>query len=201
MEFSDEEVLGLALENNESAREIVYEKYKYIVEIMLKKYYNAALKYNIDLKELEQEAYYALSTAIANYRNDKNASIATFISLCIDRRLRKVIKRYSGEKAKILNNTFSLDYDYDNEGKTLRDLISDNNIESDPLNNLAAKEHLEELMDSIKKELSKTEYEIFNLLINDFDYQTIAQITNKNPKQIDNTIQRVKHKIRDIIKD
>lgn len=200
MEFSEEEVLGLALENNETAREMVYEKYKYIVEIMVKKYYNAALKYNIDLKELEQEAYYALSTAIANYRSDKNASIATFISLCIDRRLRKVIKSSSGEKAKILNNTFSLDYDYDNEGKTLRDLISDN-FESDPLNNLAAQEHLEELMTSIQKELSATEYEIFKLLINNFDYQTIAQITGKNLKQVDNTIQRVKHKIRDIIKD
>lgn len=200
MEFNDEEILNLALEKNEAASEIIYEKYKYIVEIMLKKYYNAALKYNVDLKELEQEAYFALSSALANYRNDKNASIATFISLCIDRRLRKVIKSSSGEKAKLLNNTFSLDYDYDNEGKTLRDLISDN-FKSDPLNNLEAREHLEELMQDIKQNLSDTEYEIFNFLINDFDYQTIAQITGKNPKQVDNTIQRVKHKIRDIIKD
>ena len=30
--------------------------------------------------------------------------------------------------------------------------------------------------------------------------QTIALLLNKQPKQVDNAIQRIKHKIRDIIK-
>ena len=56
-------------------------------------------------------------------------------------------------------------------------------------------------MQNIKKDLSENEYEIFNYMINGFDYQTIASILKQTPKQIDNAIQRIKKKIRDITKD
>ena len=164
----------------------------------MRKYHNLAIKFGVDISEFEQEAYYAFSDALNSYRFDKNAKLQTFISLCIDRRLRKIIKRYSGEKAKLLNNTFSLDYDYNEDGTTLKDLISDNE-QNDPLNNLTNEENYNELLKKIKEQLSDSEYEVFNYVINDFDYQTIALIINKSPKQIDNTIQRIKHKIRDII--
>lgn len=198
MEYNDEELITLALKNNEEARNILYEKNKYIVEIIMRKYHNLAIKLGVDIREFEQEAYYAFSDALNSYRFDKNAKLQTFISLCIDRRLRKIIKRYSGEKAKLLNNTFSLDYDYNEDGTTLKDLISDNE-QNDPLNNLTNEENYNELLKRIKEQLSDSEFEVFNYVINDFDYQTIALIINKSPKQIDNTIQRIKHKIRDII--
>ena len=199
MEYSEEEIISLALENNEDARNIIYDKYKYIVEIMLRKYNKASFCLGIDLSELEQEAFYAFSDALNSYRDDKNAKLSTFITLCIDRRLKKIIRKYSGEKAKLLNNTFSLDYDYDEEGSTLKDYISDEQ-KNDPLLNLTNEENYEELISKIKKSLSDSEYEIFKFIINEFDYITIAELTNRNPKQVDNTIQRIKHKIRDIIR-
>ncbi len=200
MEFSDEEILNLALADNEDAKNIIYEKFKYIVEIMLKKYSSAAFKVGVDYHELEQEAYYAFSDAMSSFREDKNAKLATFLSICIDRRLKKVIKKSSGEKAKILNNTYSLDYDYNEDGTTLKDCLSDYS-KNDPLYNLTLKENYEELLAKIKNNLSVSEYEVFTYIINDFDYLTIAELTSKNPKQVDNTIQRVKHKIRDIMSD
>lgn len=198
MEFSDEEILNLALADNEDAKNIIYEKFKYIVEIMLRKYHNIALKMGLDLNELEQEAYYAFSDALSSFRDDKNAKLATFISICIDRRLKKIIRKSSGEKAKVLNNTYSLDYDYNEDGTTLKDCLSDAS-QNDPLYNLTAKENYEELLTKIKTNLSSSEYEVFSYIVNDFDYLTIAELTNRNPKQVDNTIQRIKHKIRDII--
>lgn len=175
----------------------LYEEYKYIVDILLKKYYIIASNLNIDMKELEGEAYYAFSDALNSYQSDKNAKLSTFISLCIDRRIKKIIKKYSSDKAKVLNHTYSLDYDYNEEGITLKDMISDEN-QFDPLYNLTNKEHYEELISKIKSSLSDSEYEVFVYLMNGFDYLTIAELLNKNPKQIDNTIQRLKHKIRDI---
>ena len=70
---------------------------------------------------------------------------------------------------------------------------------NDPLNKLAEEQEYNELLIKIKGILSESEYEVFKLYSNGFDYQTIALITNKNSKQIDNTIQRLKHKIRDIL--
>lgn len=199
MEFSEEEIISLALENNEEAKNIIYEKNKFIVDNLLHKYYQIATKLGIDMKELEQEAFYAFSDALNSYREDKNTKLSTFIFLCVERRLQKIIKRYSGEKAKILNNTYSLDYDYNEDGTTLKDLISDNE-QNDPLKTIANEEDYKELLKNIKSCLSESEYEVFNYVISDFDYQTIALLINKNPKQVDNTIQRIKHKIRDIMK-
>jgi len=199
MEFSDEEIISLALENNEEAKNIIYEKNKFIVDNLLHKYYQVATKLGIDMKELEQEAYLSFSDALNSYREDKNTKLSTFIFLCVERRLQKIIRRSNGEKAKLLNNTYSLDYDYNEDGTTLKDLISDSE-QSDPLNNLASEEGYKELLRKIKSCLSESEYEVFNYVIRDFDYQTIAILINKNPKQVDNTIQRIKHKIRDIMK-
>ncbi len=181
----------------EEIKDILYDKYKYIVDILMRKYHNIAINLNIDLHELEQEASFAFTDAINSYQSDKNAKLSTFISLCVDRRIKKIIKKNTSEKAKILNNTYSLDYDYNEEGTTLKDLISDDRV-NDPLNKLAEEQDYEELIHKIKEALSSSEYEVFKLYSNGFDYQTIALLTSKNAKQIDNTIQRIKHKIRDI---
>lgn len=195
MEFSDEEIYSLALEGNEDAKNIIYEKYKHIVDILLNKYYTAIKNSGIDKLEAEQEAYYAFSDALMNYRNDKNASLGTFITLCVDRRIKKILKRSNGEKAKVLNNVYSLDYDYDE--MSLGDLISDDN-KTDPLYHLTTEEDLTELISEIKKELSTSEYEVFLYLENGFDSKTIMELLNINPKQFDNRVQKIKQKIRDI---
>ncbi len=199
MDYSDEELYSLSLEGNEEAKNMLYDKYKHIVDVLIKKYLKVIINSGIDTKEVEQEAFFAFSDALNSYRDDKNASIGTFISLCVDRRIRKVIKSQSGEKAKVLGNIYSLDYDYE-EGLSLQDIVSDKN-DKDPLYNLTNEEEYRELLRKIKEKLSESEYEIFEYMTNSFDYNTIAILTNKTSKQVDNTIQRIKHKIRDIIKE
>lgn len=197
--MEEERLIELALQNNEDAKNELYLKYKYIVDIFMHKYHNIATSLNIDLNELEGEAYLSFSDALNSYQKDKNVKLSTFISLCVDRRMKKVLKKYSTEKARMLNNTYSLDYDYNEEGTTLKDLIQDESI-SDPLNTIENNENYEELIKKISDSLSDFEYEVFEYYISGFDYQTIATLTEKEPKQIDNTIQRLKHKIRDILK-
>lgn len=197
MDFSDEQIYSLALEGNEDARNIIYEKYKYIVDILLKKYYTAIKNLGIDKTEIEQEAYYAFSDALSSYRDDKNASLSTFISLCVDRRIKKMLKRASGEKAKLLGSIYSLDYDYE-DNVSLRELISDDS-KTDPLYSLANEEEYEELIEKIKEALSTSEYEVFEYLVNGFDHKTIQELININGKQFDNRVQKIKQKIRDIL--
>ncbi len=196
--MEDEKLLKLALNDNEEAKNALYEKYKYIIDILIKKYRVIAFSLGIDIHELEQEAMYAFSDAIHSFDDKKKVKLSTFITVCIDRRIKKVLKKYSGEKAKLLNSFYSLDYDYE-EGMTLKDMISDE--KTDPLYNLTLKEDYEELIKKIEESLSNAELEIFKLLENGQDRSTIAKITNKNDKQVDNAIQRLKNKIRDIIKD
>lgn len=198
MEYSDVELINLSIEGSEDAKNFLYNKYKYIINILLKKYAPLIKKYNIDYHEVEQEALYAFSDALSSFRLDKDVKLQTFITICIDRKLKKIIRKYSGDKAKLLNNVYSLDYDYNEDGVTLKDVISDN-LTNDPLYSLEKEENYEELLNTIKKELSESEYEIFKYLANGFDIGFISEITGKSYKQTDNTTQRVKNKIRDII--
>ena len=43
------------------------------------------------------------------------------------------------------------------------------------------------------------EYEVYKLLISGFSYIDIAKILKKEPKQIDNTIQRLRTKVKELI--
>ena len=45
-----------------------------------------------------------------------------------------------------------------------------------------------------------TAKEVYELLINDFSYEDIASILNKDVKSIYNTVQRLRQKIRSILK-
>ena len=56
-----------------------------------------------------------------------------------------------------------------------------------------------ELLTTLKLNLSDAELEVFNLLMNQYDYKKIAEILNKNPKQIDNTIQRIRNKLKKML--
>lgn len=196
--MEDEVLIKLALENDEEAKNKLYDKYKYIIDILMKKYNHVFVNLGIDKREIEQEALYAFSDALNSFDEEKKVKLSTFITVCVDRRIKKLLKRYNGEKAKLLNSFYSLDYDYE-EGITLKDLISDS--KNDPLYNLTLKEDYDELIAKIERSLSSSELEIFNYLKNGFDRSTIILLTAKSEKQVDNAIQRLKNKIRDIIKD
>jgi len=92
--MEENDLIILAKTSSEAKNEL-YKKYKYIEDILIRKYSSMASSLNIDMNELISEASFAFSDAINSYQNDKNAKLSTFISLCIDRRLQKLIKKYS----------------------------------------------------------------------------------------------------------
>jgi len=198
-EYSDSELFSLICEENEDAKDVMFLKYKYIIDIVIKKYAFTAMKYGFEYKDLYQEALVGYSDAIISYKDNKNASLSTFITLCVDRRLQNTIKKAGRIKNKILLESLSLDHVYDQYDIPLRDVISDNSM-NDPLVNITKDEEFDELLDIIEKSLSTSEYEVYKLLISGLSYVEIAKILDKNPKQIDNAIQRIKNKIRDILK-
>ena len=185
------------LNDSEEASDILYEKYKYIIDIVLNKYIKAAFLYNIDIEELKQEARFGFSEALYNYRDNKDASLSTFITLVIERRLKRVIDTASTIKNRINIEALSLDHVYSEEGMSLMRILGDNTLE--PLKNIADKERTYELFNNLKNSLSETELEVFNLMVEQYDYRKIAEILKKNPKQIDNTIQRIRNKLKKLL--
>ena len=147
---------------------------------------------------MHQEADVGFSDALVSYRIDKEMALPSFITLCVDRRIRTFIRRFTTNKNKIMNETLSLEYIYDKTSSPLSELISDNN-ENNPLDNMVKEEHLKELTDNIYKALSNSEKEVYDLMISGLKYDEIAIVLNKNLKQVDNAIQRIKIKISKIL--
>ena len=198
-EYSDGELYSLICESDEDAKDMLYMKYKYIIDIVIKKYAFTAMKYGFEYKDLYQEALVGFSDALTSYNEEKNSSMPTFITLCVDRRLQNAIRKAGRIKNKVLLESLSLDHVYEEYDIPLKEIISDNN-ENDPLTNITKDEEFDELLDFIEKSLSSSEYEVYKLMISGMDYNEIAKVLGKSPKQIDNAIQRIKNKVKDILK-
>ena len=199
-DISDEQLIHMLHESSEDAKDLLFEKYKYIIDIELKKYSSMARVLGYDYNDLYQDALVGFSDALVSYRTDKHAALASFITLCVDRKLQVCIKKAGRLKNKLLNESLSLEHVYDAYTSPLMDLLSDNK-ENDPLENIVKEEKMAELVSSIKERLSDMEYEVYSLMVNGLKYDEIATLLNKDLKQVDNTIQRIKGKIKKILEE
>lgn len=197
---NDSELLMLYHEENEDAKNILFYKYKFIIDILIKKYSKYLISLNIDYQEIYSECTVGFSDGLRSYQDDKSASLATFITLCIERRIRNIIRKYNRDKYKGMQDTYSLDFVYEDTDTTLMELISDDS-EHDPLKNITEQEGYDELVNNIKDKLTEKEYDVFILMINGHSYIEIAEILELTPKQVDNTMQRLKHKIKNLVEN
>lgn len=196
--INDSEMLCMIQEASLDAKDALFLKYRYIIEIEVKKYLSMAHLLGYDYNDLYQDALVGFSLALNSYKEEGNASLPSFISLCVDRRLQVAIRKAGRIKNKILNESLSLEHPYNQYAVPLMDLLSDNS-KNDPLQNILKEENLKELMKMIEDVLSENEKEVYSLMLSGLKYNDIAVILDKNTKQIDNTMQRIKGKIRKIL--
>lgn len=192
MEYPDNELTYYLHDNDntEDARDLLYDKYKYIIEVLLNKYKRVFYALNIDIDEVKQEANLAFSYAIYNYNDEKDTSLSTFITLCVERKIRQVIKSYETIKSKVYSESVSLN----GNDVSLENFIGDDTYE--PLKKIENIDTIKFINNEVKMILSKNELEVYNLMIKGLSYQEIAVILKKTPKQIDNTIQRIRIKLK-----
>lgn len=198
-EYPDNEVVNMVCDNEE-ATDLLYEKYKYIIDILVSKY-RAVLKYhNLDVLEVRQDAIIAFMDAINNYNQEKNASLPTFITICVNRKIQNVIRKSSTIKETVLRESFSLDYTYgDDEDTTLADIIIEEN--SNPELKVINKENYNILVSKIDESLSPFEKEVFDLMINNFQTEEISELLNEPVKKIYNTAHRIRDKIKKLLEN
>lgn len=199
-EISDSELISMLPEDEEHIKDVIYEEYGYLIDVILHKYNKQIRILQIDDQDIYCEASYGFSDGINSFIDDKNTSLKTFLSLCIERRVIKYIAKCSTQKSQTLKDALSLDYSVGENNTPLIEIISDEN-KFNPLNNLTSFETYDEIINLAKEHLSEFEYLVFTYMINEKSYQQIAMALEKTPKQIDNTIQRIKLKMRKLIED
>lgn len=193
-EYNDQELLYLVAENNEVADNILYEKYKPIIDIKVKKFITRAKKIGLEYNDLFQEGMLGLSEAIKAYKDNKDATFSTFASMCIERQLYSLLSSSNRKKHAFLNESCSLDNEVSDTGKTLMDMLFNENL--DPSMMVEVEEQKEQLYGKLQSEFSSFEKEVFKLKMQGLGYKEIANKLNKSYKSIDTAIQRIKVKIR-----
>lgn len=198
-DYNDFELLDLICELDEDASSILYEKYKPIIVSKAKNMFRDYNHLGLDIDDFIQEGMIGLSEAIRDYRHNKDAKFNTFATICIDRKMNSALVKASRKKHKNLNEAMSLDYVSGESNRTLSDFLDDkNNI--NPEEYFVMLETERELYNSIRLKLTDLENRIFDLKIGGLSYKQIAEILDKNDKSIDNAIQRIKAKIKEITK-
>ncbi len=188
---NDYELIHLAQEENEDAINYIYQKYK---PIIIKKSNNAILKANhhgIEINDIMQEGYIALKEAIDNFREQDETTFYTFANLCIDRKISNYIKKNNTSKEKALNEAVFID-------ETLE------NVLSTPINSIDEvmnSEHENIIIKKLIPELSDIEKKVFNLKVKGYSFPEIANKLKKDSKSIYNTFNRIKIKLKKIMKD
>lgn len=194
MEYQDMELIDNISESSEELRDILYDKYKYIVDIVINKYKKSAYYLSVDMQELQQEALLGFSNALYSYSGDKDTNLATFITLCVERRVDNYIKKHSTKKMKMIREIVSLD-DPIGENISLMDAVSDY---SSPEKILEDAEQSRDLLNKIKETLSPRELEIYKLLLYEFSYEDICSILKINMKKLYDYVYHIRIKLKDL---
>lgn len=192
--MTDEELVKLEKNNDETATNILLERYEEIVRAKVSKYYIAGAEKD----DIIQEGLIGLFKAIKNFDVEKQSSFKAFANLCIERQIITAIKGSNRQKHIPLNSYVSLnDSNYENnegeEENQLIDVLSSNSTE-DPLDTITKNEYFDNVKNTIDKSLSKFEKNVLNKYLEGESYIQIAQSLNSPVKSVDNAIQRIRKK-------
>lgn len=153
-----------------------------------------------DQDDLMQEGMIGLFKAIQDYDKSKEAVFSTFAELCISRQLYSAVKS-SNRKKNIPLNTYVSIYSpaYSEQGEeTEGSFMVDHSLEAaelSPEEILIDRENVRGLRRKIEECLSAMEKQVFDLYMEGMTYQEIARHLDKEPKSIDNALQRIKSKV------
>lgn len=197
-EYNDYELLNYISENNEEANEILFEKYKPLIVNISNKLYKYCKNKGLELNDLIQEGMLGLNLALKKYDQNKDASFYTYARKCIERKIISLVVSTCRLKHKILNDSVSFEIKT-NETDVFEMVVGDNSY--NPEDMIINYETETEIIEKAHNLLTDLEKQVFDLKISGFNYKEIAEILEKDPKTIDNAIQRLKQKMKKAISD
>lgn len=195
-ELNDNELIYLCHENNEEAINLVINKYKNCIITILKEYLKEYNIIGIEISDLYQEGLIGLLHAIETFDKDKEVLFYTYACTCIRTNIISAIRLTFRQKNRILNNSYSLDKLFNESTTNYYEIFKDMSQEPNKL--LIDEEELEELVNKLKKKLSKMECDILDLKLKGLKNAEIAVLLDKDKKFVENTMFRITKKYKEL---
>ena len=139
-----------------------------------------------------------LFKAIQDYNENKQVPFKKFAEICITRQIIKAMESADRQKNQPLNSYVSFSAQEEPTNQEVVESLLTNEV-FNPENILIDSEKTLDTFEKIVEILSKMELQVFLYMMQGMDYHTIAQKMDKSEKKIDNAIQRIRQKVRQLI--
>lgn len=197
-DLNDNELVYLCAENNEDAINLIVNKYKNCILMILKEYLKEYNIIGVEVADLYQEGLIGLMHAIHSYNPTRDVLFYTYANACIRTSLMSAIRQTFRQKNRILNYSYSLDKIFEDSGDNFYEILKDESYEPNKL--LLSSEDENELINNLKSKLSKSELAIFELRLKGLSNGEIATLIDKDTKYIENSLFRIKRKYKELNK-
>ncbi len=192
-QYTDEELITLIQNGDESAETELFSRYKDLVVKIARGYFIVGG----DLEDLVQEGMIGLYKAIKGFSDEKEASFKTFAVLCIKHQIQTAIKHANTNKNKPLSSAVSFQSFTENGMSENLDFLPIALVlEDTPEEKIIDKENFKSLNKKIKSHLSPLEFKVLKLYLQGYSYREISTALEVSSKSIDNSLSRIKTKLR-----
>ena len=199
-QMSDENLVEAIIAGNSEAMDFLMNKYKNLVRSRARTLFLVGA----DKEDLIQEGMIGLYKAIRDFNAEKEVSFQRFAELCITRQMYSAIKGSNTKKNQPLNNYISIDSMevMEDRENPLEQLLG-NNFEKNknPEQLVLDKEAADVLEYTLVRHLSDLEKKVLQFYMKDMNYSQIATALGKEPKAVDNALQRIKKKLSQVLMD
>ena len=190
--YSDEVLIQMLRNGDAEIADYIMEKYKPLV----RKKTNAMYLIGGETEDLIQEGMIGLFKAVRDFDPDKETHFFSFAELCINRQLYSALEASNRKKHMPLNTYISFSNQEDSEGMNLEQVLTDEMASPEQM--LIEQEGREEFFQRLQEKLSPMEKKVLYLYLEGHSYIQIAGFMEKAPKSIDNTLQRIRGKIKSL---
>ena len=131
-------------------------------------------------------------------------SFKNFATLCVTRRIQQAVKTANRDKNKAFMSYMSID----SQGKLLVGQKNDDDETAEesgfyictdkmsPEESMLSQEKVDEILHEVNNKLSTFEKSVLKIYVDGYNYVEIAQKLKKEPKSIDNALNRIKIKLK-----
>lgn len=180
----ESEILALAKEGDNEAMNFIITKYKYIAVKEAAKWMNAS----VEPEDLAQEGLIGLLAAVKSFDGSRGGSFLSYAYTCVFNSIQSALRKVSRQRDVPKNSIVPFEKEFV-DGK-----ISSLSAEDSFL----AGESVSLLLQQLNKSLSELENSVLRLFLFGCSYNEIAKRLGKSPKAIDNALQRIRKKLRDV---
>lgn len=180
----------LSQNGNQEATEEIFTHYHQLILDTIKSYYFKGGDY----EDVLQEAYIGFFNAINAYKSEKGVLFSTFARICIQRQVITALRKYNSNRHTLFNLARQNEHCVSDYEHTL--LYKHPSFEFNSPEDIFFEKNLINLLKNyLNKNLSEIEKEVYNYTQLGYSYKEIGLFFNTSPKNIDNTLQRIRKKI------